>query len=532
VKWVLIVVGAIVLLAVALLALVPYLVDLPRIQAYIADSAGQALGRPVRFGALSLSLWPLPAVVLRDLQVADDPRFGAEPFLRVGEGRFRLGLTPLLSGRVEFAEFTLERPRVRLLQDRAGQWNVAGLGAGAAAASKTGRGAGAAVAVVSRLRIVDGSLSYQSRAGAGPATAYRVDGLNLTVHGLGLNTPIRVQGEARVNPGAVSVKVDGALTLPLGGAGWGAAPVKADVQIEARDLPALAGPFLGPERGVAGAVKGKVALGGTLGRLTLTGEFDAGRLTVTERRPGCPPPGTRQLTLESLRLPLTYDPARLTSRPLSLSLAGGSVALAANLAWEPAPQLSLTEIRIKALPLAPVLVDYLCQGYAVTGPLDFTGELSARPEDPWRTLTGQGQMRIGAGKVVGPAALALLANVTRMAGAISSVLNVDLPLSLFASPLDFQSITATYRIADGRVTTHDFLYTSERMKLAAAGDYGLADGRVNLDVTLSHGRGQIKAKLTGNAASPSIRVVPGTLLRTEPEKIPERLKRFLERLPR
>ena len=34
---------------------------------------------------------------------------------------------------------------------------------------------------------------------------------------------------------------------------------------------------------------------------------------------------------------------------------------------------------IKAPLLAPVLVDYLCEGYAVSGPLDLTGEISGRP---------------------------------------------------------------------------------------------------------------------------------------------------------
>ncbi|OGL03852.1 MAG: hypothetical protein A3I03_14420 [Candidatus Rokubacteria bacterium RIFCSPLOWO2_02_FULL_68_19] len=175
-------------------------------------------------------------------------------------------------------------------------------------------------------------------------------------------------------------------------------------------------------------------------------------------------------------------------------------------------------------------MDYLCQGYAVSGPLDLTGELSARPANVLGTMNGQGQLKIGAGKVVGPAALALMGGVARLAGGLSSVLNVDLPLSLFSSPLDFESITASYRITDGRLTTQDFLYTSERMRVAAVGEYGLADGRMNFDVTMKHGRGEIKAKMTGTSASPSIRVLPGTILRTDPEKLPGRLQKFLEGL--
>jgi len=41
------------------------------------------------------------------------------------------------------------------------------------------------------------------------------------------------------------------------------------------------------------------------------------------------------------------------------------------------------------------------------------------------------------------------------------------------------------------------------------GDYGLATGAMNLDVALTTPSGQIKAKVTGSSASPSIRLVSG-----------------------
>ena len=64
-----------------------------------------------------------------------------------------------------------------------------------------------------------------------------------------------------------------------------------------------------------------------------------------------------------------------------------------------------------------------------------------------------------------------------------------------------------------------------------AGDYGIANGRLNLDMTVNHGRGEVKAKITGTTSSPSVRVAPGTLLRdVDPGKaekgIQDLLKRF------
>jgi uncharacterized protein involved in outer membrane biogenesis len=535
-KWILLAVLALVVLAAGAVAAIPYLVDLPAIQSYVAQSASQGLGRPVTFADLSLSLRPLPAVRLRDLRVAEDPRFGTGPFLSVGEGRVRLRLRPLLSRRIEFGDLTLERPRLELIQDAAGHWNVASLGAMPAAAAPVprapGRGAAAApaVPVISRLTIVEGAVHYQARPRGGAPVSYRAQGIRLAVAGLGPGTPVEVRGEARLTPGDVLVRLDAALTPPPGVGPLAAAAMKGEVSVEAQDVTPLAGSLLGPSRALGGPVAGRIALGGSLGQPALLGQLDAARLTLTEPRPECPPPHPRRLTLEAVRVPFAYGPSGLTSRPLAATLAGGRLALALDLRWEPTPLLSLREISLQALPLAPLLVDYLCQGYAVSGPLDLTGELSARPDDLLGTLNGQGTLKVGPGKVVGPAALALLGGVARAGGALSAVLSLDLPSSPAASPLDFDSITATYRIRQGRLTTRDLLYTGPGLTVAGAGEYGLADGRLDFDLTLKHGRGQIRARVTGTAASPSVRVVPGTILRTEPERLPGSLQKFLEGL--
>ncbi|HKZ05942.1 MAG TPA: AsmA family protein, partial [Methylomirabilota bacterium] len=125
-KWILIAAGALVLLLAGALVALPWLVDVPRVQAYIAQAASQALGRPVRFAAVSVSALPRPSVRLKGLQVAEDPRFGHQPFLLVEEGTFRLRLRPLLSGRVELTDLTLEKMRVEIIDD-GGRLNVASL---------------------------------------------------------------------------------------------------------------------------------------------------------------------------------------------------------------------------------------------------------------------------------------------------------------------------------------------------------------------------------------------------------------------
>ena len=127
-KWLLIGVGLLAGLAVAAIVALPWLLDTPAVQAQVAQAVSHALGRPVRFASLSVSALPVPTVRLKDLRVAEDPAFGTDPFVTVGEGRVRVRLWPLLSGRVELADLTLMGPRIALVKDAAGRLNIASLG--------------------------------------------------------------------------------------------------------------------------------------------------------------------------------------------------------------------------------------------------------------------------------------------------------------------------------------------------------------------------------------------------------------------
>lgn len=516
-KWVAAAIAAILVLVVAAVAVIPYVVDTPRVQSLLSHSVTQALGRPVKFSALSVTVVPLPAVTLRNLEIAEDPRFGATPFLTIATGSFRLRARPLLSGRIEFSELVLEKPEVALIQDRDGRMNIASLGAspagsaGGHAGSGRGGAAAAAAAVVSRIRIVDGLLLYTSRGASGPAS-YRLGGLNLTLQGIGLASPVRFAGDATLKPGDLQLTIaDGSLAI-AGGRSPMDAPLAARVSIDSKNIAELAGVAMRESAELSGPVKGTLAVTGTLGAPKVSGELELARLTVTQTRPSCPEPKRRTLTLEAVRVPVSFANDVFTSRPFTTKLVGSTITAGIALTMQDGAAVQVRGLDVRALPLAPVLVDYICEGYAVTGPLDLTGEVSARPADLWHTLAGSGQLRIGPGKVVGPQALKLLGNVVRLSGAVASLLGVNLPASVFSSPLDFESITATYTIRGGTVTTTDLTYVSRAMRIVAAGQYALAENQMNVDLIVRTGRAEVEAKVTGNAASPSIRVNPTKIL--------------------
>src|SRR5439155_588292 len=382
--WLLIGVGVVVLLFVVALIAVPRVVDTPRIQSLIATTLSQNLGRPVKFSEVSISIIPLPSVVLKDLEVAEDPQFGQGPFLKLNEAVVRLRLWPLLSLRVELGDFILKRPMISLVQAPDGRWNFTTLG---------------------------------------------------------VHSEPRPTGRTRSGGG--------------GGGAVGAAGV------------------LGGRLKIESGVKGTLTLGGTVGHAKAAGEIELMNLVVTQTRPACPEPKKRSLALGNVKINAAWEAPRFTGRPVTGSVAGGSLTTNATVTLEQAIHVDLTELALKGVAIEKVLVDFLCQGYAVTGPTDDTGSLGVRLDDLWHTLNGQGQLKIGPGRVVGSQALAALGNLARVGGAVAAVLGSELP-NLGSSPVEYDSITASYTITNGVVTTRDFALSGRTIKITAAGSYALA----------------------------------------------------------
>jgi len=538
-KWAGIVVAVIVVLTIIAAIVLPRLIDTPRVQAMIASSAAQAVGRPVKFESLSVSLFPLPSIELHKLEVAEDPQFGTAPFLTLETGRVYLKLRPLLTGKVEFGDITLARPRIALIQNAEGRLNVASLAppTDTKSAPRPGRSSGgatggAATAIVSRVKIDKGLITYVAH-GKGPAqTPYRVEDLDLTVTGQG--TQLAFNGALVVRPGDLTVKLADGIVAVNGAKTLVDAPVRAKVAIEGKDVEKLVAAAAGPSPTIAGPIKGDFALGGTVGTPRVSGTVEFASLKVTQANQACPEPKQRTLALGLLKVAgASWDGARFQSKPVTTSLASGTITTSLTATLEHGARIQLSDLAIKSVPVEKVLVDFLCQGYAVTGPLDLTGAMSTSTSNLLNTLGGSGQLRIGPGKVVGPQALALITVVTRLAGAASSVLAADVPSSLTSSPVDFESITGTYQITNGVLSTKDLLYTAKAMKVGVAGEYGLANGRMNMDLRVDHGRGEIRAKVTGNAASPSVRIDPASIAgQIDQKKVESGLQDLLKRFGR
>jgi len=536
VRVLLIVVVAFVVLVVIALAAVPYIVDTPRIQSLVASTATQALGRPVKFAAVSVSVLPLPGVVLKDLEVAEDPVFGKDAFLKLREATVRLKLWPLLAGRVELGDFILDKPTISLVQAPDGRLNISTLGGHAqdgapSTRPRSGGGGGGAVGgaalLGSRVKIEDGVVLYEARGKAAPAR-YRVEGLELTLTGGG--TGLAFTGKGRLEPGALEVKIGDGLVSVNGARSLTEAPIRGKITLGGKNVGALAAVAMGPEPALAGGLNGQLTLSGTIGKPKAAGDLELTGFAVSQTIAQCPEPKRRTLSLGPVKTSIAWEEPRLTARPVTTSLGGGSVTTNVAATVEHGVRAELADIAVKGVPVEKVLVDYLCQGYAVTGPLDLTGNASARTSDLWNTLNGNGQLKIGPGKIVGAQALALLGSVVKLGGAVSSALGGELPKGFSASGVEYDSITGTYTITNGVVSTRDLKLASRTLNATVAGTYGLGNGAMNMDVTLVSGSAQLQAKVTGSASSPSIRVNPEASLRNvDPAKVEKGLRDLLKK---
>jgi hypothetical protein len=82
------------------------------------------LGRPVELGAVSFRLLAHPGFSIDHVVIKEDPRFGSEPFARVGRVECDLRWRSLWGSRLDCARILLEHPILNLVRNGRGEWNI------------------------------------------------------------------------------------------------------------------------------------------------------------------------------------------------------------------------------------------------------------------------------------------------------------------------------------------------------------------------------------------------------------------------
>jgi AsmA protein len=188
VKKVLIGIGALVVLIIAAVIIVPMVVPLETYKAQIAKQVEGATGRKMTIGGdLKLSVLPRLEIATSKVSLANAPGGKAKNMLELGELRVAVDLLPLLGGNVSIDTFVLVDPVINLEVDRQGRknWEFKADGKpGARPAEKSepkgkdGGGFGLSGIHLGNVRLVNGRLSYSD---AQTNTTERVDAINMKV---------------------------------------------------------------------------------------------------------------------------------------------------------------------------------------------------------------------------------------------------------------------------------------------------------------------------------------------------------------
>lgn len=102
--------------------LAPY-INATAFGAEIQQALQSALGRKVQIGKVHFTLLSGPGFLLEDVNIAEDPRFGLEPFAFVETLDVRVRPDKLLFGRIQISSLRLNRPSLNFVKQADGTWN-------------------------------------------------------------------------------------------------------------------------------------------------------------------------------------------------------------------------------------------------------------------------------------------------------------------------------------------------------------------------------------------------------------------------
>jgi AsmA protein len=243
-----IIVGLLIVIAIAL----PFLVDANTFRPKLESELSEALGRQVKVGNLTLSLFS-GGVKADDISIADDPAFSKSPFVQAKSLKVGVELIPLIfSKSLHVTELTLNQPEISLVRSENGEtWNYSSLGnkgaAEPAAQPKTNAPAsGNPDLSVAKLNITDGRLTVTREGSQDKPRVYGKVDIEVTNFSLTSSFPFQMKADL---PAGGSLKLDGNAG-PIDANDAALTPLQAKVTIQQMNLAASG--FIDPASGIAG----------------------------------------------------------------------------------------------------------------------------------------------------------------------------------------------------------------------------------------------------------------------------------------
>ncbi len=263
-KWVAIVIAALIVI----LFILPFLIPVNKFRPTIEEKASEALGRKVQLGNLSLSILG-GALGIDSISIADDPKFGNGPFLTAKSVKVGVELMPLIfSQQVNVTNIEIANPQVAMLKNPSGQWNFSSLGASSSSAPKPAASSSSSTQSVSikKLELKDGQITVGST--------------NSQKRSVYTNVDLTASDVAMINkfPVAFSMGLPGGGTMKINGEVGPVDPKDAsftpqNVKVAVDNLNLASTGFLDPKLGLGGIVNIAATLVSQGGQMATKGEL-------------------------------------------------------------------------------------------------------------------------------------------------------------------------------------------------------------------------------------------------------------------
>src|ERR1017187_7877918 len=253
-----IIVGVFIVIAIA----IPFFIDANTFRPTLETDLTTALGRPVKVGNLSLSLFS-GSVSADDISIADDPAFSKSAFVQAKSLKVGVELIPLIfSKTLNVTHLTLNQPEISLVKSENGEkWNFSSLGGNntaatnpAAAAPSSSPNSQPAASTpsanpnlsVAKLTVNDGRLTV-SRAGS-TQKARSYDKVTIKVTDFSFTSSFPFEMTAQLPVGG-SLKLEGKAG-PIDAGNAARTPLNAKVTVQKMNLAASG--FIDPASGISG----------------------------------------------------------------------------------------------------------------------------------------------------------------------------------------------------------------------------------------------------------------------------------------
>ncbi len=151
-----IIVAVLIVIAIA----IPLFVNVNSFRPQIESSLSTALGRPVKVGDLSLSIFS-GSVEANQLSIADDPKFSNAAFIEAKKLEVGVEIFPLIfSKQLNVTKIVIDQPVIALLRNREGVWNFSSLGSQSTQPAKAANASSTPTNLnIDKLDLNDGTIS-------------------------------------------------------------------------------------------------------------------------------------------------------------------------------------------------------------------------------------------------------------------------------------------------------------------------------------------------------------------------------------